>query len=231
MHVFPMIVHERLKQDILDTCHRKYESIMETQNNYKQEITGIIACQSSQYGTVDTFNCNTVQFSTFSSAPYCGAKRTCQKNELPVDWTMVGEFHSHPLAHGERGQMLIAPPSDADLYQLLVACTKGDHNLSCVCAPEGIYMASCTVRATRLFRHDMDRFFNSVEYPMMDCKQPIDTAVSKDLKYLHLLLHQPKSWFNAICFASKSNVVDMANEYIHLIQEALYITIEFYPLT
>jgi hypothetical protein len=229
MHVFPIIVHERLKQDLIRILHKKYKMIMENQEQLNQEVTGIVACVSPDPNAIDTFSCQTSKFDRFSSAPYCGAKRICQTTEIPTGWTLIGEFHSHPLEFGERSKMLMAPPSDADLYQLLVASTKGEHNMSCVCAPEGIYFVSCTTRATRMFRHDMDVFFNSKEHAMMDCKQPIPSAVDKRLKYLHLLLHQPKVWFSKICFKVETGVFDMVEKYIELVRKSLYITIEFYP--
>ena len=88
----------------------------------------------------------------------------------------VGEFHSHPLHAVEH----IKPPSDSDLYQLMVAAYRGVHGCSVVLAPEGVYWYSATPRSILSFERDMQYFWDTNNYTptqrnnmLLRCRHPI----------------------------------------------------------
>ena len=67
-----------------------------------------------------------------SIPPHCGGARE-RKYRVPgrrAHEVLLGEYHTHPSVFG----CDIAPPSAADLYQLLLACYKSEHNLAYVVA-------------------------------------------------------------------------------------------------
>ena len=235
-HIFPIVAHKPLQQRLLTTCVDEYPTVMKKQSVARQEITGIVACKTADVTEVGLFFCATLKNSTFSSEPHCGARRMCRRAELLPGWTLLGEFHSHPVSTTYHNRKIMAPPSDADLFQSLVATMKGEHNRSYVFAPEGIYCFVISTQARTLFEHDLELFFDAV-YPtgkneytaaVAECKQPIAKLVNPELKYLHCLLHKPKHWFRSICRA-KMSVLEMANAYMALIDAHLHIDIHLHP--
>ena len=153
-HTFPMVTYMPLQQQIKQTCAKKYPEVMHKQDIAKQEITGIVACNTTNAMDVGLFFCITLKNDTHSSEPHCGARRMCKRNELPLGWTLLGEFHSHPKSEMHHYQKVMAPPSDADMFQALVATMKGDHNASYVfCSGRhllfGCHHASVPVVPTR----------------------------------------------------------------------------------
>lgn len=73
-------------------------------------------------------------------APHCGGRRDGGTGRDPRAAALLGEVHTHPrLPRLPPGAIL--PPSASDLYQLMLAVAKGEHNSTHVVGPEGVYHA------------------------------------------------------------------------------------------
>jgi hypothetical protein len=109
----------------------------------------------------------------------------------------VGEFHSHPLHTFHH----IKPPSDSDIYQLVLACYLGDHGCSLALAPEGIHWCVPRVRCVNRLADDLRRFFRSQNHTdeqmrrsLQTCRQPMPDLVDDRLPLLHGLKQTEKRY-------------------------------------
>lgn len=86
----------------------------------------------------------------------------------------------------------LAPPSSADLYQLVLAASQGHHNCMCVLAEEGMYLCRVLPSACDRVHRDLLAFLQShnlnVDRALSRCDQP-------RLEYVHHMKEQvPHLW-------------------------------------
>ena len=228
IYTFPMIVDYEVRRGIVSAGVAFYEGIMQTQMEQKKEITGLVI-QDTKTSTVKLVTCVTSQNWEYASKPYCGAHRHCASKENPAEHVVLGEFHTHPASTGST----ITPPSDADMYQLLLAACQGQHNLACVFAPEGLYICLCTLKSIELFNDEIYRYFKLQVPPNIqmsawnECKQPTKENIDcETYPYLHCLFNEPQLWFRQLGTEPPLSAI---KQYINRVQQGLHITIFLIP--
>jgi proteasome lid subunit RPN8/RPN11 len=194
---FPMLVDCELRNTIVLAGIHSYREIMQTQDTQGKEITGVVV-RDTITGKVNLVICETNNNTEFSSQPFCNAHRTCKVKENQEGQIILGEFHTHPKSP----TMNMTPPSDADLYQLLLAAHKGQHNMSCVFTPEGLYICVCSLQSTQIFGNEIEKYFNltvpkNIKASAWDtCKQPVQEYIDvEQYPYLHCLFNEPQKWY------------------------------------
>ena len=85
---------------------------------------------------------------------------------------MLAEYHTHPPVTE------FSPPSAQDLYQLVLAVVRGDHNCSYVVAREGVYVCRVRPELGDTVLNNMKTFLalhdgpEAIRHVMNDCEQP-----------------------------------------------------------
>lgn len=139
-----------------------------------------------------------------SVAPHCNGRRGVRGELDPQLEELLAEYHVHPNVPGTH----FAPPSYADLYQLMLAAAKGEHNCSFVVAPEGVYACSMAVDDSQRVLEEVRVFLRVNRYDegasegaIQLCEQPrLDLAarLRDQIPHLWALLHEPAQEYKAL---------------------------------
>ena len=234
---WPCILSASLMQAILSSVDSIADALLTEQENVKYEIGGDVLCQrGGQPWSILALPCYNGNASRLSSEPSCNRKKACNNpDDRREKWSCVGEFHTHPPPDTQH-RNIIKPPSDSDIFQLLLAASKDAHGCAIVLSPEGVYHASPTMKAIRLFEAEMAEFYQKSDYSAVrkaqayqSCRQPIPEAVSDRLPYLYALLHSlRREYYELMDSAVFSERNGRISQYANLLGN-LHVTLSYSP--
>lgn len=169
--------------------------------------------------------CHNEEATETESLPSCGQKRKC-RNPHPrrYDWILVGEFHTHP-ASDEDTVVAMKPPSQHDVYQLILSAYNEQHACTVVIASEGVYFYEPLWMALRRFTHDVHRYYKDQKFDdngrlrsLRACRQPVAERLHRERHpWLFNLLHNVEPQYYSILRehrTSKPKQIELYNELV-----------------
>ena len=174
-----------------------------------------------------------------SLPPHCGGRRETDRR-LPEllhrGEHRLAEFHTHPSIPTHD----IAPPSAADLYQLMLACAKHEHNLAYVVSAEGLYVCEMQPRACKRVMQDLRTFLHRNRYTedeiasaVNGCEQPRGDVLDRHasaVPALHGLLRFPVHLYQTLTQDTSSDTRrTRIRTFQRGIRNRLGISIQFLP--
>lgn len=184
----------------------KARDLMVRTHREGRELAGVIV-RSVRTQTIQLreYTGNTADLT--SVEPFCGGRRAGSSKEVNgQEEEVLAEFHTHPMLAAQG--LDIAPPSAQDLYQLALACAKGEHNCSYVVAPEGLYacrilpgMSDAIVENLRSYLRLNKYSDRRIQGVISGCEQPrLSIAKSYKAKIPHLwkILNEPAESFHRL---------------------------------
>ena len=195
LHWVPFIWCEELFRAIVTALHQEHTSLLLLQHERgKIEIAGDILCSFQGGGwMVQLFVCDDTSAETYSSTPSCNRKRKCKnENGINPGWNPVGEFHTHPP--GEK-DYVCKPPSNYDIYQLLLAAGNGFHNFLATVCQEGLYVVSGSREAVASIMTDLHRYYRLPHTG----KEMTDQQISNHNQWAFLFKCTLNTMLRAVC--------------------------------
>jgi hypothetical protein len=235
---WPCILSASLLHAILSSVDSISRNLLREQEQVEYEIGGDVLCQrgSSLEWSILALPCHSENATRLSSEPSCARQKACQNPDSRRDtWDCVGEFHTHPPPEAQDPN-IIKPPSDSDIFQLLLAASKDAHGCALVLSQEGVYHASPTIKAIRLFEAEIGAFYKKSDLTALrkthafeSCRQPIPAVVSDNLPYLHAILHKLRKGFYELMASRVFSERDARiSEYAASLQ-TLHVTLTYLP--
>ena len=207
------------------------------------EITGDILCRHQRTASaagwqVRVVICRDPDAGNTVSDPSCALHRTCtygtaEDKHIRRTWCHLGEFHSHP----QHDPALIKPPSNSDLYQMLLAADNGVHGCTAVLAPEGVYWYGARLTGMWAIAEALQKFFDKHRYTpaarqafRSRCRQPLKEIVTADLLLLYDLRQLEHRYFELMHPDNSTGKKhrQLAAEY-HDAIETLGVDVQFLP--